>query len=176
MKRNSRMTQKTTLAQKSDDELVSTPDNTNDEIGLSLHSSSGDEVGISIRAFSRDKSPKVSNRVREFLTSYKDESRSEQAYKILNSIEKTLHSFSDVEFPEIEFFVDEDDDSLNFQWDVGDTTLVFGLETEEDESFWIMLSGKEDRDIRAKGNLDNYNFIIPLLIGILNRKALLGNE
>jgi hypothetical protein len=118
---------------------------------------------------------KISEKVREFLITYEDQSQSIQANKILDVIDKIVKQFNNIELPEIEYFVD-DENSLNLQWDIGDSTLIFDFETEPRNTFWVLLSGEDDRDIRAKGNLDKYDILIPWLINIIKRKSMFSGK
>lgn len=152
-------------------EIPDGPNTSSEYARIVRTSSSGEDVDVSLgTTFSRSKNPKVSLAVRDFLESYENKAQSIQANRVLDVIDNILINFIDIEFPVIDFFVD-DDGSLNLQWNIEDSTLGFGFETDPRESFWIMLSGEDDRDVRAQGNLDNHHMILPWLISILEKKA-----
>lgn len=151
--------------------ILERPSTSSEYTTIGRMSSSGKGVDVTLgNTFSRSRKPKESLAVRDFVASYENESQSLQATRIIDLIDAILRYFIDVEFPDIDFFVD-DDDSLNLQWNIEDSTLGFGFETDPRESFWILLSGEDDRDVRASGNLDNYQILLPWLIDIIEIKA-----
>ena len=146
-------------------------DTSDEHVSIGYLSTSEKEIEISTDGSISRRKLKVSQRAREFLASYGNKDQAQQASSILNVIDSILENFSDVEVPEIGIFVD-DKDSLCLQWDVGDSTLGFGFEPDASDSYWIMLSGVDDRDVRAKGNLDNFRLLLPGLINIIKKMAI----
>lgn len=124
---------------------------------------------------SQEQETLVTKSAREFLKTYPNQEQEKQARMVLSKIEDLLGNYDVSEFPEIGIF-SGDDGTLGMQWDVADTTLGIGIDPAIDESYWFLLSGEKDKDIRAKGSLRNMDILIPWLIWLLEKKQMQVGE
>jgi hypothetical protein len=149
----------------------------NDHIEIKLRpqkvSRRKDKVQLSIGADDRlvispERKRRVTQNAREFLESYPNQNQAQQAHSILSIIDNLFEDYDDSGFPEIGVF-SSNDGTLGMQWDVGDTTLGIGIDPEITESYWFLLSGAQDRDVRAKGSLAKVSILIPWLVWLLEK-------
>jgi len=135
-------------------------------------STSGSDVDLSINGnFQRKPNQKLTKNARNSIHVSLNPFQNLYKNKILDTIDKYFEDIANDKISEIDVSYDNDDETLNLQWNIRNSTLIVVIGPTPGSSFWVFLSGKEDRVMRAKGDLDKFLLLIPGLIDITERTS-----